>query len=239
MQDIRFIRVIHLLRLQTLFYCQSFTEYLTDNTAKTLIWTAAALIPAVTGLSRINTHNHFPTDVIVGYIVGAAIGYLIPELHKYENENNISAAPQEFIHKPIFGFQISFRIYKGDWNADINTGSLFRRKSLRDVIAHDEKLWKYNFYVEAKQKPGRSPGWAKIHSVNPNVRGAINISWQSRVKILTCRVITKGTGKPAMIIRWLYEISPCQIFTKHRIDYYCAEIIEILNSRYWMTRKKY
>jgi len=90
------------------FTARVFTEYLTDNTAKTLIWTAAALIPAVTGLSRINTHNHFPTDVIVGYIVGAAIGYLIPELHKYENENNISAAPQEFIHRPIFGFQISF-----------------------------------------------------------------------------------------------------------------------------------
>ena len=45
------------------------------------------------------------------------------------------------------------------------------KKSLRDVIAHDEKLWKYNFYVEAKQKSGRSPGWAKIHSVNPNIRG--------------------------------------------------------------------
>ncbi|MGB5288263.1 MAG: hypothetical protein WBQ32_07870 [Ignavibacteriaceae bacterium] len=74
------------------------------------------------------------------------------------------------------------------------------KKSLRDVIAHDEKLAKYNFYIEAKQKPGRSPGWAKIHSINPDVRGAINISWQGRVKILTCRVITKGTGKPAAII---------------------------------------
>lgn len=74
------------------------------------------------------------------------------------------------------------------------------RKSLRDVIAHDEKLAKYNFYVEAKQKSGRSPGWAKLHSNSPNVRGAINISWQSRVNILNCRVITKGTGKPANII---------------------------------------
>jgi len=40
------------------------------------------------------------------------------------------------------------------------------KKSLRDVIAHDEKLWKHNFYIEAKQKPGRSPGWAKIHSLD-------------------------------------------------------------------------
>jgi membrane-associated phospholipid phosphatase len=62
----------------------------------------------VTGLSRINTHNHFPTDAIVGYIVGAAIGYLIPELHKYENTNDESAAPVQFIHKPMLGFQISF-----------------------------------------------------------------------------------------------------------------------------------
>jgi len=90
------------------FTARVFTEYLTDNTAKILVWSAAALIPAVTGISRINTHNHFPTDAIVGYIVGAAIGYLIPELHKSENNNNGTAAPQEFIHRPIFGFQVSF-----------------------------------------------------------------------------------------------------------------------------------
>jgi len=74
------------------------------------------------------------------------------------------------------------------------------KKSLRDVIAHDEKLAKYKFYIEAKQKPGRSPGWAKIHSLDSDVRGVINISWQGRIHILNCRVITKGTGKPANII---------------------------------------
>lgn len=85
-----------------------FSEYLTSSTTKTLIWVAAAVIPAVTGFSRVNTHNHFPTDVIVGYIVGAAIGYLIPELHKYENTDVESVKPAEFVHKPIIGFQISF-----------------------------------------------------------------------------------------------------------------------------------
>lgn len=90
------------------FTAKVFSEYLTDNTAKVLIWSAAALIPAVTGFSRINTHNHFPTDVIVGYIVGAAIGYLIPELHKSDDNTSVTAAPQEFRHKPILGFQLSF-----------------------------------------------------------------------------------------------------------------------------------
>jgi membrane-associated phospholipid phosphatase len=90
------------------FTAKVFSEYLTDNTAKVLIWSAAALIPAVTGFSRVNTHNHFPTDVIVGYIVGAAIGYLIPELHEFENESSESVTTEQFIHKPIFGFQVSF-----------------------------------------------------------------------------------------------------------------------------------
>jgi membrane-associated phospholipid phosphatase len=90
------------------FTARVFSEYLTNSTTKTLIWTAAALIPAVTGFSRVNSHNHFPTDVIVGYIVGAAIGYLIPELHKYESTNDESTAPAQFIHKPMLGFQISF-----------------------------------------------------------------------------------------------------------------------------------
>ncbi len=90
------------------FTAKVFSDYLTDNTARVIIWSAAALIPAVTGFSRINTHNHFPTDVIVGYIVGAAIGYLVPEIHKYEKDSNESAMPYQFIHQPILGFQIGF-----------------------------------------------------------------------------------------------------------------------------------
>lgn len=90
------------------FTAKIFSEYLTDNTARTLIWTAAVIIPAVTGFSRVNTHNHFPTDVIIGYIVGAAIGYLIPELHKSETNGNVVAAPQEFKYRPVFGFQFQF-----------------------------------------------------------------------------------------------------------------------------------
>ena len=96
--------------VNTFFTARVYSAYITNETTKTLLWTAAALIPAITGYSRINTHNHFPTDVIVGYIVGAAIGYLIPEIHKNENSgtSNDTAAPQEFIHRPVFGFQFNF-----------------------------------------------------------------------------------------------------------------------------------
>ena len=96
--------------VNTFYTAKVYSAYISNETTKTLMWSAAALIPAITGFSRVNTHNHFPTDVIVGYIVGAAIGYLIPEIHKSENSNESSSSsvPEEFIHSPIFGFQITF-----------------------------------------------------------------------------------------------------------------------------------
>ena len=96
--------------VNTFYTAKVYSAYISNETTKTLMWTAAAIIPAITGFSRVNTHNHFPTDVIVGYIVGAAIGYLIPEIHKSENssEGSSSSVPEEFIHCPILGFQVKF-----------------------------------------------------------------------------------------------------------------------------------
>lgn len=46
------------------------------------VWGAAVTLPAVTSLLRVKAGKHFPTDVMVGYIVGAAVGFIVPELHK-------------------------------------------------------------------------------------------------------------------------------------------------------------
>lgn len=90
------------------FTAKVFSEYLTDNTAKILIWSTAAIYPAITGILRINDHWHFPTDVIVGYIAGAAIGYLIPELHKNNNKSSISLNSSGNLHNPVLSIQIKF-----------------------------------------------------------------------------------------------------------------------------------
>lgn len=83
-------------------------EYLNDNATKAVIWTAAFLYPAVVGFSRVNTHWHFPTDVIVGYIVGAAIGYLIPLIHKRDSETeDVLTMPAGNLHKPLIGFKVN------------------------------------------------------------------------------------------------------------------------------------
>jgi membrane-associated phospholipid phosphatase len=96
--------------VNTFYTAKVYSAYISNETTKTILWTAAAIIPAISGYLRINTHNHFPTDVIVGYIVGAAIGYLIPEIHKNKNSEstNSSTVPEQFVHRPVFGFQITF-----------------------------------------------------------------------------------------------------------------------------------
>jgi membrane-associated phospholipid phosphatase len=52
------------------------------KTDKIIIWSAGALVPAVTGYLRVRAAKHFPVDVMVGYAVGAAIGFGVAELHK-------------------------------------------------------------------------------------------------------------------------------------------------------------
>jgi len=53
-----------------------------DSRLKPLVWTSAAVLPAVTGLLRYFAGKHYPTDIIAGYVVGGAIGFLVPYLHK-------------------------------------------------------------------------------------------------------------------------------------------------------------
>ena len=71
--------------------------------------------------------------------------------------------------------------------------------SLRNRIVNDKKLKDYDLYVVEKKKVGRPHGWAKLHSVAEKRDGAINIEWSGRAKMLLCRIITKGSGRPDRI----------------------------------------
>ena len=64
------------------FAAKVFSDYFPDSKLKPYVWTLAATIPAATGYFRVEAGKHYPSDVITGYAVGAAIGFLIPHLHK-------------------------------------------------------------------------------------------------------------------------------------------------------------
>ncbi len=66
----------------TFFTAKVYADYYPDSKWKPLIWTAAAALPTATALGRIFGGKHFPLDVIIGYVLGAGTGWLVPHLHK-------------------------------------------------------------------------------------------------------------------------------------------------------------
>ena len=71
------------------------------------LWSGAVLIPATAAYLRVQSGKHFPTDVMAGYAVGAAIGWLVPHLHK--TKTPLSIAPYSFIDvNGIDGNGVSF-----------------------------------------------------------------------------------------------------------------------------------
>ena len=50
--------------------------------AKGLVWGSTMSMAALTAYARVAAGRHFPSDVIVGAIVGAAIGHLVPRSHR-------------------------------------------------------------------------------------------------------------------------------------------------------------
>lgn len=66
----------------TFFFARVFSDYYPESKLKPLVWVFSAGLPAVTGYLRIRSGNHYPTDVIAGYVLGACVGYLVPALHR-------------------------------------------------------------------------------------------------------------------------------------------------------------
>lgn len=76
------------------FTARVFADYYPDSKLKPYVWGAAAALPALMGYLRVRAGRHYPSDVLVGYLVGGAVGYLIPTLHKKKPQRkSLSIAP--------------------------------------------------------------------------------------------------------------------------------------------------
>ena len=64
------------------------SSYYTPSPFTYSVWTAAAIVPAAVGYFRVSSGEHFPTDVIAGYIYGAGCGLLIPYVHTLHKKDN-------------------------------------------------------------------------------------------------------------------------------------------------------
>ena len=68
----------------TFYMAKVYSDFNPDasSTGKAFIWGGAAALPAAVGYFRMSAGEHFLTDVALGYVLGAATGILVPELHK-------------------------------------------------------------------------------------------------------------------------------------------------------------
>jgi membrane-associated phospholipid phosphatase len=69
------------------FAAHVINSYSNNKTIKTAAWIGAFTLPAVVGYLRYSSGKHYPSDIITGYVVGSAIGYLVPQLHLRKKEN--------------------------------------------------------------------------------------------------------------------------------------------------------
>jgi membrane-associated phospholipid phosphatase len=79
------------------FFAKSFTDIYGKSTWSTVIWITSLTLASATAYSRVAAGEHYPTDVLAGALVGSAIGYFIPELHKKKSEKlSLSIFPNNF-----------------------------------------------------------------------------------------------------------------------------------------------
>lgn len=88
------------------FAAKVFSDFNPDSKAKPYVWATAAALPAFVGYCRLKGGNHFLTDNLLGYAVGASAGILVPHLHKKDRSNNLSIVP---ISSPDFnGMNVTY-----------------------------------------------------------------------------------------------------------------------------------
>ncbi len=77
----------------TFFMAKVYSDYHPNMRNKWILYTTAGVLSATTGYLRIKAGQHFTTDVIVGVIMGAASGILVPHFHKNKALQRLTIMP--------------------------------------------------------------------------------------------------------------------------------------------------
>jgi len=64
------------------FFSKTYSDIYRNTTLSKVIWGTSLALASTTGYLRYQSGQHYPTDILAGALVGSAIGYLIPVLHK-------------------------------------------------------------------------------------------------------------------------------------------------------------
>jgi len=72
----------------TFFAVKVYLDYHPEmRSKKVLLYGLASLPPLFVGYTRIKALAHFPSDVLMGYLIGGVFGIVVPELHRIKSSN--------------------------------------------------------------------------------------------------------------------------------------------------------
>ena len=91
-----------------IFLSTVYNTYYPESRYIPFVWSGSILLASSVGYFRIAAGDHFLTDVLVGAIVGSAVGYLIPRLHEVKKTHDNLQIPDLRIRKPMFSIQFAF-----------------------------------------------------------------------------------------------------------------------------------
>jgi hypothetical protein len=79
----------------TFFMAKVYCDYHPElGRKKYLLYAAASVPPLFEGYLRMKALAHFPSDILVGFVIGATAGIAVPELHKYHDRRmHLSLVP--------------------------------------------------------------------------------------------------------------------------------------------------
>lgn len=72
------------------FLSKVITDIHGDSIWTRLLWGSSLTIAALTGYARVKAGKHYPSDVIAGAVVGFALGYLVPTLHRKKKHDRVN-----------------------------------------------------------------------------------------------------------------------------------------------------
>jgi len=89
------------------FLSTTYAEYFPGSRWQGWIWAISLAGASTVGYLRYAAGEHFPTDVLVGAVLGAATGYIVPALHK-AGQNKISIRPGAGMGVACLNVTVSF-----------------------------------------------------------------------------------------------------------------------------------
>ena len=77
------------------FLSTVFSEVYGPSTWSKVVWGATLSTAVLVAIARVQGGVHFPTDALTGAVVGSAVGYLVPALHRSATDGalSVSVAP--------------------------------------------------------------------------------------------------------------------------------------------------